>query len=214
VQDAPRGLADAFIIGRAFVGTHRVAVVLGDKIFYGNGLPEALANAAAREQGATVFAYGVASPEQYGVVELDPAVRALSIEEKPSQPKSNFAVTGSYFYDNSVLDIAAALKPSPGAKSRSPTSIGPIWRRCDSSWRFWGAGSIPAPRGADRGQPIHPDPRTAPGASRIVPGEIALRLGYITLDDFHRLADKASKSRYGVYLLGVHRALAAERGKG
>ena len=112
-QGAPRGLADAFIVGREFVGTDRVALVLGDNIFYGNGLSEALANAAAREEGATIFAYVVARPEQYGVVELDAGGRALSIEEKPSQPKSDFAVTGLYFYDNRVLDIAAALKPSP-----------------------------------------------------------------------------------------------------
>ncbi|NQW51175.1 MAG: glucose-1-phosphate thymidylyltransferase RfbA [Rhodospirillales bacterium] len=113
IQETPRGLADAFIVGRDFVGSDRVALILGDNIFYGHGLPEALASAMAREVGATVFAYVVADPERYGVVELDAKGQAISIEEKPAHPKSNAAVTGLYFYDNRVIDIAANLKPSP-----------------------------------------------------------------------------------------------------
>ena len=100
VQERPRGLADAFIVGREFVGTDRVALILGDNIFHGHGLPELLTNAVAREQGATIFGYVVNTPEQYGVVELDASGRARSIEEKPAKPKSNVAVTGLYFYDN------------------------------------------------------------------------------------------------------------------
>ncbi|HEY8032803.1 MAG TPA: glucose-1-phosphate thymidylyltransferase RfbA [Methylocella sp.] len=111
-QDKPRGLADAFNIGRDFVGGDRVALILGDNIFYGHGLPDLLASAVARPLGATVFGYVVADPERYGVVEIDAKGRAISIEEKPERPRSTLAVTGLYFYDNSVLDIAASLKPS------------------------------------------------------------------------------------------------------
>jgi glucose-1-phosphate thymidylyltransferase len=111
-QPKPDGLAQAFIIGRNFVGSERVALVLGDNIFYGQGLRKLLA-AAVANQGATVFGYPVSDPERYGVVEFDSTGKAISIEEKPQQPKSNYAVPGLYFYDNSVLDIASNLKPSP-----------------------------------------------------------------------------------------------------
>ena len=111
-QDKPRGLADAFIVGANFIGTDRVALVLGDNIFHGHGLPEILARATSRGTGATIFGYVVNAPQQYGVVELDGIGRAISIEEKPATPKSNIAVTGLYFYDNDVVRIAAALKPS------------------------------------------------------------------------------------------------------
>ena len=111
-QPKPEGLAQAFIIGREFVGSERVALVLGDNIFYGQGLSKLLA-AAVAHQGATVFGYPVSDPQRYGVVEFDAAGKAISIEEKPQQPKSNYAVPGLYFYDNSVLDVAANLKPSP-----------------------------------------------------------------------------------------------------
>lgn len=112
VQPRPEGLAQAFLIGREFIGKDRVALALGDNLFYGHGLPRILQAAGAREQGATVFAYRVRDPERYGVVEFDPALRAVSIEEKPRHPRSNFAVTGLYFYDNQVVSIAAGIRPS------------------------------------------------------------------------------------------------------
>ena len=113
-QAQPNGLAEAFIIGREFVGDSPVALILGDNVFYGAGLPDLCRQAAARQDGATVFAYAVEDPERYGVVSFDRETeRVLTIEEKPAEPKSNWAVTGLYFYDNQVIDIAASIKPSP-----------------------------------------------------------------------------------------------------
>ncbi len=111
-QPAPEGIAQAFLIGREFVGSDRVALALGDNVFFGHGLPDSLRRAAAREQGATVFGYRVRDPERYGVVEFDRAGRVVSLVEKPKKPRSPYAVTGLYFYDNRVLDIAAGLQPS------------------------------------------------------------------------------------------------------
>jgi glucose-1-phosphate thymidylyltransferase len=112
VQPSPDGLAQAFIIGREFVGADRVCLALGDNLFFGHGLPSLLKKAASREVGATVFGYHVKDPERYGVVEFDSNKKAINLEEKPKQPRSSYAVTGIYFYDNQVLDIAASLKPS------------------------------------------------------------------------------------------------------
>ena len=113
VQEYPRGLADAFLIGEEFIGTDRVALVLGDNIFYGQSFSKLLQQVASREKGATIFGYYVRDPREYGVVEFDENGKALSIEEKPEKPKSNYAVPGLYFYDNDVIEIAKNVKPSP-----------------------------------------------------------------------------------------------------
>jgi glucose-1-phosphate thymidylyltransferase len=213
VQQTPRGLADAFIIGRDFVGSERVALVLGDNIFYGHGLPDALASAVGRERGATVFAYTVVDPERYGVVELDVEGRAVSIEEKPSRPKSNFAVTGLYFYDNRVLDIAAALKPSPRGEieitdvNRAYMQDGQLFVEILGRGFAWlDTGTHESLTEASQFVQILEQRQ---GLRVSCPEEIALRLGYITPDDFLRLATGASKSRYGQYLLAVHRSVVA-----
>lgn len=217
VQDAPRGLADAFIVGREFVGSDRVALVLGDNIFYGHGLPEALASAVAREHGATVFAYMVGSPESYGVVELDAEGRALSIEEKPARPKSNYAVTGLYFYDNRVVDLAASLKPSARGEieitdlNRAYMEQGELFVEVLGRGFAWlDTGTHESLTDASMFVQILEQRQ---GLRVSCPEEIALRLGYITPDEFLKLAQLTSKSRYGQYLLSVHQSVAAGRGR-
>ena len=128
-QSEPRGLAEAFILGKDFIGSDTACLILGDNIFFGTGLWDHLRNGAALKEGAQVFAYPVREPQHYGVIEFDSEGRALSLEEKPNRPRSNFAVPGLYFYDNRVVDFAAHLQPSPAANSRSPISTEFIWSR-------------------------------------------------------------------------------------
>jgi glucose-1-phosphate thymidylyltransferase len=211
-QDRPRGLADAFIVGADFVGTERVALVLGDNIFYGSGLQDMLASAHARETGATVFGYPVKSPEQYGVIELNESGRAVSIEEKPLQPKSNIAVTGLYFYDNDVLRIAAGLKPSARGELEI-TDVNRVYMdRRDLFVEVLGRGFAWLDTGTHESlvEASHfvQILEQRQGLRVACPEEIALRLGYITLDHFEKLAARCAKSSYGQYLLGIHRSFA------
>ena len=207
VQPKPEGLAQAFVIGRDFVGRESVALALGDNVFYGHALPQSLQAAAGRTAGATVFAYRVADPWRYGVVTFGSDGRAREIEEKPAQPRSNFAVTGLYFYDNRVLDIAAGLKPS----ARGELEITDVNRRY-----------------LDRGE-LHVE-RLGRGIAWLDTGtydallqasnfiqaieerqglmvacveEIAWRMGWITADDVRRVAEPMKKNGYGQYLLGL-----------
>jgi glucose-1-phosphate thymidylyltransferase len=209
-QDQPRGLADAFIVGAKFVGADRVALVLGDNIFYGHGLPELLARASARGRGATVFGYAIDTPEQYGVVELDEDGRALSIEEKPIKPKSNIAVTGLYFYDNDVVRIAADLKPSRRGELEITDVIRAYLDRSDLFVELLGRGFAWLDTGthASLVEASHfiQVLEQRQGLRIACPEEIALRLGYITLDHFEKLAERYAKSSYGQYLLGIHRS--------
>lgn len=209
-QETPRGLADAFIVGRDFVGDSPVSLILGDNIFYGHSLPEVLAKAAARRTGATVFGYVVQSPEQYGVIAFDNAGKALSIEEKPKQPKSNVAVTGLYFYDNEVLDIAANVHPSPRGEIEITDVNNAYLERGDLFVEVLGRGLAWLDTGthASLVEASHfvQILEERQGMRIACPEEIALRKGYISLDDFNRVAEKTAKSSYGEYLKSVARS--------
>jgi glucose-1-phosphate thymidylyltransferase len=216
VQERPRGLADAFIVGREFVGADRVALILGDNIFHGHGLPELLTNAVARERGATIFGYVVNTPEQYGVVELDAHGRARSIEEKPAKPKSNVAVTGLYFYDNRVIEIASSIKPSARGEieitdvNRAYLDRGELFVEIMGRGFAWlDTGTHASLVEASHFVQILEQRQ---GLRIACPEEIALRLGYISLDQFHKLAQKTAKSSYGEYLLSVYRSLSDAAG--
>ena len=213
-QDKPRGLADAFIVGRKFVGSDDVALILGDNIFHGSGLPDLLSKAAMRSQEATVFGYAVTSPQQYGVVELDSNGRAVSIEEKPLKPKSNIAVTGLYFYDNDVVDIAASLKPSARGEleitdiNRIYMERGDLFVEVLSRGFAWlDTGTHESLVEASHFVQILEQRQ---GLRIACIEEIALRLRYIGLGQFEQLAQRAAKSSYGQYLLSIHRSFADE----
>ncbi|MBN1441836.1 MAG: glucose-1-phosphate thymidylyltransferase RfbA [Planctomycetes bacterium] len=208
-QPSPEGIAQAFIIGREFVGRDPVALALGDNLFYGHGLPEYLRTAADRKEGATVFGYRVRDPQRYGVVEFDRSGRAVSIEEKPARPRSSYAVTGLYFYDNDVLDIAASLRPS----ARGELEI------TDVNIEYLKASRLHVEvigRGVawlDTGTPeslLHAanfiqaiEERQGLMAACIE--EVAFQMGYITVEQLERLGEAMSSSRYGQYLLQLAR---------
>ena len=208
IQETPRGLADAFIVGRSFVGRDSVALILGDNIFYGNGLPEMLAKATSRKSGATIFGYVVNTPEQYGVVEFDGAGRALSIEEKPKHPKSDIAVTGLYFYDNDVLDIAASIRPSARGEIEITDVNGAYLARGDLFVEVLGRGFAWLDTGthASLVEASHfvQILEQRQGLRIACPEEIALRKGYISLDAFYKVAQKTAKSSYGEYLMSIY----------
>jgi glucose-1-phosphate thymidylyltransferase len=212
-QDIPRGLADAFIIGRSFIGAGPVALILGDNVFYGHGLAEHLLIARGRESGATVFGYTVDTPQRYGVLELDGEGRAVSIEEKPEKPKSNIAVTGLYFYDNDVVDIAAGIKPSPRGELEITDVNRAYLERGDLFVEVLGRGFAWLDTGT------HSSLLEASHFVQILEQrqglriacleEIALRLGYISLEQFHKLALRSAKSSYGEYLISVYNSFSA-----
>ncbi len=209
-QESPRGLADAFIVGSDFVDNDFVALILGDNIFYGHGMAEQLVKAAGRKSGATVFGYVVNTPQQYGVVELDKQGRALSIEEKPQKPKSNVAVTGLYFYDNDVIEIAAAIKPSDRGEIEITDVNRAYLERGDLFVEVLGRGYAWLDTGSDNSlleaSNFVQILEHRQGLRIACPEEIAFRLGYISLDQFGLLARRCAKSGYGEYLLSIHRA--------
>jgi glucose-1-phosphate thymidylyltransferase len=205
VQPSPDGLAQAFIIGRAFIGGCPSTLVLGDNVFYGHEFAQDLRRAAEATRGATVFAYAVTDPERYGVVEFDAVGRAVSLEEKPAHPKSRYAVTGLYFYDERVVDLAAALNPSP----RGELEITDLNRRYlemgDLNVVVMGRGHAWLDTGThesliDASQFIQTIEKRQ-GLKIACPEEIAFRLGYIDADAVRRLAAPMAKSSYGQYLL-------------
>jgi glucose-1-phosphate thymidylyltransferase len=204
VQPSPDGLAQAYIIGADFIGDSPSCLILGDNIFYGHGITELLTNAMTRPDGATVFAYHVNDPERYGVVEFDRSMRAVSIEEKPLKPRSNWAVTGLYFYDKDVVEIAASLKPSPrgeleitdvnraylerGALNVEQMGRGYAWLDTGTPDSLLEASEFVATLERRQGFKI------------CCPEEIAFRMGFIDAEGLMKLADAYGKSAYGKYL--------------
>jgi glucose-1-phosphate thymidylyltransferase len=207
IQEAPRGLAEAFLIGRRFVGGDRVALILGDNLFYGHGLPELLGSAIARSEGATVFGYRVSDPHRYGVVEIDAHGRALSIEEKPTTPRSNLAVTGLYFYDNSVLDVAATIRPSARGELEITDVNREYMERGLLAVEVMGRGFTWLDTGThdsllEAGQYVEILERRQ-GLKICCPEEIAYHKGFITREQLLENASRHAKSSYGEYLRKV-----------
>lgn len=205
VQPSPDGLAQAFIIGEDFIGDDSVALVLGDNIFHGNGLSAMLQRAEAKEKGATVFGYQVKDPERFGVVEFDDNMNAISIEEKPEHPKSNFAVTGLYFYDNDVVKIAKNIKPSPRGELEITDVNKAYLERGDLSVELMGRGFAWLDTGTHESllqaaQYIETVQRLQ-NVQVANLEEISYRMGYITKEQVLELAQPLKKNEYGQYLL-------------
>lgn len=205
VQPSPDGLAQAFIIGEDFISDDSVALVLGDNIFHGNGLSAMLQRAEAKEKGATVFGYQVKDPERFGVVEFDDDMNAISIEEKPEHPKSNFAVTGLYFYDNDVVEIAKNIKPSPRGELEITDVNKAYLDRGDLSVELMGRGFAWLDTGTHESllqaaQYIETVQRLQ-NVQVANLEEIAYRMGYITKEQVLELAQPLKKNEYGQYLL-------------
>lgn len=207
VQEQPRGLADAFIVGADFIGNDSVALVLGDNVFYGAGLSDKLQKAALKTTGATVFGYQVKDPERFGVVEFDGEGKALSIVEKPTQPQSNYAVTGLYFYDNDVVEIAANVKPSARGEIEISDINQAYLDRGDLDVQVMGRGYAWLDTGT------HDSLLEASSFIATIQKqqnlkvasleEIAYRMGYIDIDQLARLAQPLKKNDYGQYLLRI-----------
>jgi glucose-1-phosphate thymidylyltransferase len=212
-QQEPRGIADAFLVGRSFIGSSPVALILGDNIFFGHGLPTLMAKAMRRRRGGTVFAYSVSDPQRYGVVELDDKFRAVSIEEKPKEPKSPYAVTGLYFYDNRVVDIAASIQPS----ARGEIEITDVNRRymengelhvqvVGRGFAWLDTGTHTALLEASQFVQILEQRQ---GLRICCPEEIALTQGFVSPEKFIETVQKYPGSPYRRYLIEAHKRLTA-----
>jgi glucose-1-phosphate thymidylyltransferase len=206
VQPKPEGLAQAFLIGAPFVGSATVSLVLGDNIFYGHGFSEQVQRAASFSDGATVFGYYVRDPERYGVVELDADNRPVRIEEKPKQPKSNYAVTGLYFYDNAVLEIARNLRPSPRGELEITDVNAEYLRRGKLRVELMGRGYAWLDTGTH--ESLHDASNfiqiieQRQGLKVACPEEVAFRMGFIDGEQLGRLASEI-RNEYGKYLSGI-----------
>ena len=205
VQPSPDGLAQAFIIGKEFIGNSPSALILGDNIYYGHDFEPQLRNADAKNQGATVFAYHVHDPERYGVVDFDANKQALSIEEKPAKPKSNYAVTGLYFYDQQVCDIAANIKPSPRGELEITDVNNVYLKQGELNVELMGRGMAWLDTGThesllEAGQFVATIEKRQ-GLKVACPEEIAFRRNYISAAQLETLAQPLKKNEYGRYLL-------------
>ena len=211
VQEHPRGLADAFIIGADFIGDDRVALVLGDNIFYGQSFSRVLREVASREKGATIFGYYVRDPREYGVVEFDENGKALSIEEKPAQPKSNYAVPGLYFYDNDVVSIAANVKPSARGEIEITSINNEYLRRGDLRVETLGRGFAWLDTGSHDSLLDAADFVSAfqkrQGLYISCIEEIAYKRGFISREQLLKLAEPLMKTNYGQYMIEVANGL-------
>ena len=211
VQEEPRGLAEAFLIGEEFIGNDRVALVLGDNIFYGQSFSKVLRAVAAREKGATIFGYYVRDPREYGVVEFDENGKALSIEEKPEHPKSNYAVPGLYFYDNDVVEIAKNVKPSARGELEITAVNNEYLRRGDLRVETLGRGFAWLDTGSHDSLLDASDYVAAvqkrQGLYVSCIEEIAYRRGFITKEQLLKLAEPLMKTNYGKYLVEVANGL-------
>jgi glucose-1-phosphate thymidylyltransferase len=207
VQPRPEGLAQAFIIGRDFIGQSDSCLILGDNIFYGHGLGTNLARAVKRETGATIFAYRVRDPERYGVVEFDNNGRAISVQEKPPQPRSHYAVTGLYFYDKRVVDMAAELRPSARGELEITDINARYLESGDLHVEMLGRGTAWLDTGTHesllQAANFIETVEQRQGLKVSCVEEIAYRLGYISAEQLERLARPLAKSGYGDYLLDL-----------
>lgn len=207
VQDEPRGLADAFIVGEKFIGNDRVALVLGDNVFYGYGFTERLKRAASREVGSTIFGYHVSNPKAFGVVEFDENNNVISIEEKPETPKSNYAVPGLYFYDNDVVEIAKNVKPSDRGEIEITAVNNEYLKRGTLKVELFGRGMAWLDTGTHRGlldaSNFVEAIQTRQGLFVACIEEIAYRNGYIDADQVRKLAEPLMKTEYGKYLISL-----------
>lgn len=205
VQEEPNGLAEAFILGSDFIGDDSVSLVLGDNIFYGAGLSKLLQDSSCKEQGATVFGYQVKDPERFGVVEFDNDGKALSIVEKPTEPKSNYAVTGLYFYDNSVVEIAKNLEPSPRGELEISDINAEYLRRGQLDVQVMGRGFAWLDTGTHdsllEASSFISTIQKQQNLKVACLEEIAYRMGYISVDELEILAQPMKKNDYGQYLL-------------
>ncbi len=206
-QPSPDGLAQAYIIGADFVAGQQSALILGDNIYYGHGLPELLANASSREEGASIFAYHVQDPERYGVVSFDASMKAVSIEEKPAQPQSSWAVTGLYFYDERVVDIAANLEPSARGELEI-TDVNRAYLECGQlNVEIMGRGFAWLDTGTPDSMLDAADfvrvLEKRQGFKIASPEEVAFRQGFIGVTELEQTIGKLGKSDYGRYLRGI-----------